>query len=160
MSEERLKALKSRLENLETKLISEDDASSRTVLMDDYKKVLEQLLITEILQLRPSELANKLADVLKSFSFSSPEIEVKDGRIVEGGNQISAMFIGDPRRIDYWTSAPPPPPSIEELKESGKWDDIPEDQKRLMLEGRRIALRDAEKRKAIIEKILQSTEED
>lgn len=160
MSEERLKALKSRLENLETKLISEDDASSRTVLMHDYKKVLEQLLITEILQLRPSELANKLADVLKSFSFSSPEIEVKDGRIVEGGNQISAMFIGDPRRIDYWTSAPPPPPSIEELKESGKWDDIPEDQKRLMLEARRIALRDAEKRKAIIAKILQSTKED
>lgn len=158
MSEERLKALKSRLENLETKLISEDDTSSRTVLMHDYKKVLEQLLITEILQLRPSELANKLSDVLKSFSFSSPEIEVK-GRIVEGGNQISAMFIGDPRRIDYWTSAPPPPPSIEELKESGKWDDIPEDQKRLMLEGR-IALRDAEKRKAIIAKILQSTEED
>lgn len=33
MSEERLKALKSRLENLETKLISEDDISSRTVLI-------------------------------------------------------------------------------------------------------------------------------
>lgn len=160
MSEERLKALKSRLENLETKLISEDDISSRTVLMHDYKKVLKQLLIAEILQLRPSELANKLADVLKSFSFSSPEIEVKDGRIVEVGTQISARFIGDPRRIDYWTSAPPLPPSIEELKESGKWDDIPKDQKRLMLEGRRIALRDAEKRKAIIAKILQSTEED
>lgn len=160
MSEERLKALNSRLQDLETKLISEDDASSRAVLMHDYKKVLEQLLITEILQLRPSELANKLADVLKSFSFSSPELEIKDGRIVEGGTQISAMFIGDPRRIDYWTSAPPSPPSIEELKDSGKWEEIPEDQRRLMLEGRRIAIQDAEKRKAIIAKILQSTEED
>lgn len=160
MSEERLKTLKSRIQKLETKLISEDDASSRAVLMHDYKKVLEQLLITQILQLRPSELANKLADILNSFSFSSPELEAKDGRIVEGGTQISAMFIGDPRRIDYWTSAPPPSPSIEELKESGKWDSIPEDQKRLMLEGRRIAIRDAEKRKAIIAKILQSAEED
>lgn len=46
------------------------------------------------------------------------------------------MFIGDPRRADYWTSAPPLPPSIEELKESGKWDSIPEEQKRLMLMGR------------------------
>lgn len=160
MSEERLKALKSRLQNLETKLLSEDNASLRAALLHDYKKVLEQLLITEILQLRPSELANKLADILKSFSFSSPELEVKDGKIVEGGTRISAMFIGDPRRIDYWTSAPPPPPTIEELKESGKWDSIPGDQKRLMLEGRRIAIRDAEKRKAIIAKILQSTEED
>lgn len=160
MSEERLKTLKSRIQKLETKLISEDDASSRAVLMHDYKKVLEQLLITEILQLRSSELANKLADILKTFSFSSPELKVKDERIVEGRTQVSAMFIGDPRRIDYWTSAPPPPPSIEELKESGKWDSIPEDQRRLMLEGRRIAIRDAEKRKAIIAKILQSTEEE
>lgn len=160
MSEERLKALKSRLQNLEIKLLSEDDPSSRAALLDDYKKVHEQLLLTEILQLRSSELANKLADILNSFSFSSPELEAKNGRIVEGGTHISAMFKGDPRRIDYWTSAPPPPPSIEELKESGKWDSIPEDQKRLMLEGRRIAIRDAEKRKAIIAKILQSAEED
>lgn len=150
MSEERLKALKSRLQKLETELISEDDASSRAVLMHDYKKVLEQLLITEILQLRPSELANKLADVLKSFSFSTPELVIKNGRIVEGSEgkaDISAMFIGDPRRIDYWTSAPPPPPTIEELKESGKWDSIPGDQKRLMLEGKRIAIRHGERTK-------------
>lgn len=63
------------------------------------------------------------------------------------------MFIGDPRRADYWTSAPPLPPSIEELKEFGKWDSIPEEQKRLMLMGRRIAIRDAEKRKIILAKI-------
>ena len=160
MSEERLKALKSRLQNLETRLLSEDDPSSRAALMHDFKKVLEQLLITEILQLRSSELANKLADVLKTFTFSSPQLEVKDGRIVAGNTEISAMVIGDPRRIDYWTSAPPPPPTIEELKESGKWEEIPEDQRRLMLEGKRIAIRDAEKRKAIIVRILQSTEED
>lgn len=66
------------------------------------------------------------------------------------------MFIGDPRRVDYWTSAPPLPPSIEELKESGEWDSIPEDQKRLMLMGRRIAIRDAEKRKIILTKIRSS----
>ncbi len=101
-----------------------------------------------------------MADVLKTFTFSSPQLEVKDGRIVEGKTEISAMFIGDPRRIDYWTSAPPPPPPIEELKESGKWEEIPEDQRRLMLEEKRIAIRDAEKRKAIIVRILQSTEED
>ena len=93
MSEERLKALKSRLQNLETRLLSEDDPSSRAALMHDFKKVLEQLLITEILQLRSSELANKLADVLKTFTFSSPQLEVKDGRIVEGKTEISAMFI-------------------------------------------------------------------
>lgn len=70
------------------------------------------------------------------------------------------MFIGDPRRVDYWTSAPPPPPTIEELKKSGKWDTMPEDQKRLILKGRRIAIRDAEKRKAIIAQILQDSDED
>lgn len=160
MSEERIKALKSRLENLETKLLSIEDPSSRTVLLQDYKKVLKQLLVLENISLPSSELANKLADILKTFSFSSPQLEVKDGRIVEGGTDISAVFIGDPRRIDYWTSAPPLPPTIEELKESGKWDRIPEDQRRLMLEGRRIAIRNAEKRKAIIVRILQSTEED
>lgn len=40
MSEERLKALNSRLQNLETKLLCEDDASLRAVLLQDYKKVL------------------------------------------------------------------------------------------------------------------------
>ncbi len=45
---------------------------------------------------------------------------------------------------------------IEELKESGEWDSIPEDQKRLMLMGRRIAIRDAEKRKIILTKIRSS----
>lgn len=160
MFEERLKALKSRLQNLETRLLSEEDPSSRASLLHDYKKARDQLLITEIIQLPSSELANKLADILKTFNFSSPQLEVRDGKIVEGKTETSAMFIGDPRRIDYWTSAPPPPPTIEELKESGKWEEIPEDQRRLMLEGRRIAIRDAEKRKAIIAKILQSTEKE
>lgn len=66
------------------------------------------------------------------------------------------MFIGDPRRVDYWTSAPPLPPSIDELKKSGKWSSVPEDQKKLMLMGRRIAIRDAEKRKMIAAKIMRS----
>jgi len=68
-------------------------------------------------------------------------------------------FVADPRRVHYWTSAPPAPPTIEEMKASGEWDTLSEQNKQVFLEAKELKEKEGEKTTLLILSLRKRYEE-
>lgn len=95
MSKERQKALKSKLETLKTKVISEEETPlARIGYLKEFQDIFAQILIDQILQQPSSELADKLAAKLNIGSekyFHPSQLNPKDKRTVEGEEVLKVV---------------------------------------------------------------------